>query len=128
MDFPLVSVALAYDQINALDMSKIEPPIQVLPLFGTVYHAFDLLNKRDKSSWSATAPRQVLMRNTTSTRREYKGQGLIKGLAFFLMREAKEQGFRAINIEALNDTVSYVWLNPPKPSASELVASLDMTA
>lgn len=125
MDFPLVSVALAYDQINALDMSKIEPLIQVLPLFGTVYHVFDVLDKRNKS-WTAKAPREVLMRNATSTRREYEGQGLMKKLAGFLMREAKEQGFRAINIEALNDAVSHVWLNPPKPFTSELVSSIDM--
>ena len=37
MDFPLVSVALAYDGSQPLDMPRMMPLLEVLPLFATIY-------------------------------------------------------------------------------------------
>ena len=114
MDFPLVSVALSYDQTNPLVDEELGPLIALLPLFGTAYHILEELDPRD-SAWKATAPGQVLMRNATSTRRDAEGLGLMKRLAQFLMRYAAEQGFRGIQIEAFQDRVEKVWMEPPPP-------------
>jgi hypothetical protein len=60
MDFPLVSIALAYDDANPLDFPKLMPLIEVLPLFGTLYQALESLDKRDPSSWKAKGPREQI--------------------------------------------------------------------
>ena len=101
MDFPLVSIALSYDQAKPLDMAQMGPLIEGLPAFGHVYHALAAGDKRAPADWSATAPGQVLMRNGTSTRADYEGAGVMKGMAHWLMREAKLKGFRGIQIECV---------------------------
>lgn len=123
MDFPLVSIALAYDGINAFDMEKITPLIETLPLFGLIYHILEEKDPRDPASWKPTGPNQVLMRNATSTRLDYEGQKVMSQLARFLMREAKSRGYRGIQIETLNDRVEYVWANPPKPFVGKVISS-----
>lgn len=122
MDFPLVTVALAYDGFNTVDMEKLMPLIHILPVFGTTFAALNALDKRDPESWKAKAPREVLMRMATSTRQDYEGKGLMGALARFLMREAKLKGFKAVNIECMNDAVTYVWSQPPSPFKGEIVA------
>ncbi|OQV02471.1 hypothetical protein CLAIMM_07667 [Cladophialophora immunda] len=121
MDFPLVSVALAYDGFHELDMEKIGPLVECLPLFGTIYHVLGASDPRDEASWKPTGERQVLMRNATSTRHDAEGKGVMKGLAQFLMRYAAEQGFRAIQIECLADAVHKVWSQPPPPFKSTVI-------
>ena len=125
MDFPLVSIALSYDQIDPLDMSQMTPLIQTLPLFGLVYGTLAAGDKRKPTDWSATAAGQVLMRNGTSTRADYEGKGIMKGLAHWLMREAKARGYRGIQIECVHDAVTHTWLHPPAPFVGELVSSFD---
>lgn len=125
MDFPLCSVALAYDGINPLDMEQIMPLIATLPAFGTVYHNLEQLDPRPPESWKPTGPHQLLLRNATSTREDYEGQHLMKKLAQFLMRHAAEQGFRAIQIECAHDAVTHTWCNPPKPFKGHLISSFD---
>jgi len=49
MDFPLVSIAMTYDGVNVLDMEKMGPLIECLPLFGTAYHIFGERDLRDDS-------------------------------------------------------------------------------
>ncbi|EXJ73681.1 uncharacterized protein A1O5_03443 [Cladophialophora psammophila CBS 110553] len=125
MDFPLVSVALAYDAFNELDMEKIGPLVECLPLFGTIYHVLGSSDPRDEASWKPTAEKQVLMRNATSTRHDAEGKGIMKALAQFLMRYAAEQGFRAIQIECLADAVNKVWSQPPPPFKSTIVCEFN---
>jgi len=125
IDFPLVSIALSYDQFHPLDMPRMMPFIQLLPLFGTLYGALAGGDKRNPADWSATATGQVLMRNGSATRVDYEGKGLMKGMAGWLMREAKLKGFRAIQIEGSHEAVSETWLHPPAPFTAELVASFD---
>ena len=122
MDFPLVSVAMAYDGINPLDMEKVMPLIDCLPLFGTLYHVLEERDTREEASWKPTEPKQVLLRNATSTRHDAEGKGVMKALAQFLMRYAHEQGFRAIQIECLADAVTKVWSQPPLPFKSTVVS------
>ncbi|KIY03167.1 uncharacterized protein Z520_01634 [Fonsecaea multimorphosa CBS 102226] len=125
MDFPLVSVALAYDGLHELDMEKIMPLIECLPLFGAVYHVLEESDPREAASWKPTGEKQVLMRNATSTRHDAEGNGIMKALAQFLMRYAAEQGFRGIQIECLADAVTKVWSQPPAPFKSTIVAEFN---
>jgi hypothetical protein len=128
MDFPLCSVALAYDGINELELPKMMPMIETLPLFATVYHELETIDSRDPKSWKPTGPKEVLMRNATSTRADYEGEGLMKGLAQWLMRQANENGFRGVQIECAHDAVNHVWLNPPQPFSAELIGKFDTGA
>ncbi|KAJ5634400.1 hypothetical protein N7528_002242 [Penicillium herquei] len=112
MDFPLVSIAMAYDGINELDMAQIHPLVDTLPLFGKVYQVIGELDNRDPASWKATGPKQVLMRNATNTMKAYSGQRLMRQLADEMMQRAAEQGFRGIQIESANPAVFKVWSEP----------------
>lgn len=124
MDFPLVSVALSYDGVDPLDPALLGPMVASLPVFATVYHQLDQLDPRPSQSWKPAKGRgEILMRNATSTRREYEGQGLMSALARYLMRDAAAKGYKAINIECLSDAVTHVWSEPPSPFKGEVVAS-----
>lgn len=122
MDFSLVTVALAYDGFNHLDMQKLAPVVALLPLFGTMYGVLAERDTRDPASWEVKGPGEVLMRNATSSRRDYEGQRLMGKLARFLMREAAAKGYRLINIETAHDAVYHVWMHPPPPFKAELVS------
>jgi hypothetical protein len=126
MDFPLVSVALSYDSFNALDMKKMEPLIAALPHFGLVFHALAEGDTRDPKSWQAQGPGEVLFRNATSTRHDYEGEGIMSGMARWLMREAAAKGFRGIQIECLNDPVTHVWSTAEAPFRGSVVSDIDM--
>ncbi|KAI1849984.1 hypothetical protein JX266_004363 [Neoarthrinium moseri] len=122
MDFPLVSVALAYDSINALDLEKLTPMIAVLP---PLLIAFKLLEERDErepSSWKATGPAQVLFRNATATKVGEEGHGFMKLLARYMMRKSAAEGWRGIQIECAHDAVTHVWSKPPSPFKGEAVS------
>ena len=125
IDSPLVSIAKSFDQFYPLDMQKMTPMMQMLPLFGAVYQTLAEADKRNPSDWSATAPGQVLMRNGTSTRADYEGQGLMTKMAQWLMREAKLKGFRGIQIECLHEAVTKAWLHPPAPFTANVITSFD---
>lgn len=122
MDFPLVSVALAYDGIDKLDLDQLSEMFAVLPPFPIVYHHLDLLDPRG-DAWRATERNQILMRNATSTRPEYEKKGIMGALARFLMREAQLKGYKAINIECVNDAVTHVWSNPKQEGMSGEITS-----
>lgn len=125
MDFPLVSVALSYDGINPLDPTALGPLVAHLPLFAAVYQFCHDNDHRDPSVYTPTAAKQALMRNGTSTRQDYEGMKIMGTLARWLMREAKKEGYRSINIEAAHDAVAHVWLHPPSPFKGELICTLD---
>ncbi|KAF2748162.1 hypothetical protein M011DRAFT_476778 [Sporormia fimetaria CBS 119925] len=125
MDFPLVSIALSYDAFDALDMSKMMPLIECLPHFGLMYQLLAMGDTRDPNPSVPTARGQVLYRNATSTRRDYEGQGLMAGMARWLMREADAKGFRAIQIETIASAVEHVWREPPKPYKGSMVTEFN---
>lgn len=122
MDFPLVSVALAYDAFNALEISKMEPLLTALPHFGLVNHVLTERDPRDPESWKAKGPNEVLLRAATSTRRDYEGEGIMAGLARWLMREADAKGFRGIQIECLADAVTHVWSTAEPPYEGKVIS------
>ncbi|KAF2853759.1 hypothetical protein T440DRAFT_443511 [Plenodomus tracheiphilus IPT5] len=126
MDFPLVSIALSYDQHDPLDFDQMGPLLAALPHFGTLYKILADSDPRDPESWKATAPGQVLMRNATSTRHDYEGQGVMGATARWLRREAKQRGFRGIQIECMADAVTYMWSEGvEKPFVGNLVSEFD---
>ncbi|KAJ5599543.1 hypothetical protein N7450_000610 [Penicillium hetheringtonii] len=127
MDFPLVSVAMAYDGINALDMEQMKPLIATLPLFATAYKALNELDTRDPASWKPTAAGQVLMRNATSTRGTHEGRGLMRCLAEEMMRRSAAQGFRGIQIETGSEAVLKVWSTPPAPFKENVIGKIHTT-
>ena len=125
IDSPLVSVACSYDQFYPLDMAQMAPNIRAVPLLGTLYQALAAGDKRNPADWRATAAGQVLMRNGTATRVDYHGQGIMKKMAHWLMREAKLKGYRNIQIECGHDAVTDAWLHPPAPFTGELISSFN---
>ncbi len=56
MDFPLVSVALAYDGADALDLARMGPIMEVLPAFGSVYGILMAGDTRDPGLVAAPWP------------------------------------------------------------------------
>ncbi|KAJ5804363.1 uncharacterized protein N7518_000666 [Penicillium psychrosexuale] len=113
MDFPLVSIAMAYDGIDDLDMVQIKPLIATLPMFETLYHALEGRDQRDPASWRPTGRGQVLMRNATNTVQSCSGRGLMRMLAEEMMRRSATEGFRGIQIESVSKVVEKVWSKPP---------------
>jgi hypothetical protein len=126
MDFPLVSVALSFDAISPLDMEKLAPLLTVLPHFGPLGQILSALDSRPPESWNPTGPNQVLQRNATATRRDYEGQGLMSGMARWLMREAYAKGYRGIPIVCLSDAMTHVWSQPESPYKGSVVSKIDM--
>ncbi|KAK4934483.1 hypothetical protein LTR10_024265 [Elasticomyces elasticus] len=124
MDFPLISIAMSYDGINELDFGKMGPLMAILPAFGTIYGMVIEKDPR-KDSWKPTRPKQVLLRNATSTRHDAEGKGLTRKLADFLMRYAAEEGFQSIQIETAHDAVCKTWSNPPAPFKSTVICDFN---
>ncbi|KAJ5355698.1 hypothetical protein N7517_010307 [Penicillium concentricum] len=127
MDFPLVSIAMAYDGIDELDVAQIEPLVATLPLFGTVYHALEERDQRDPASWKPTARGQVLMRNATNTVKSHSGHGLMRLLAEEMMRRSAAEGYRGIQIESVSEAVQKVWSKPPAPFKGTIIAQIHTT-
>ena len=126
MDFPLCSIALSYDLIEPLDMPSMGALVKELPLFATIYAALEAVDQRDPAAWKAKEANEVLMRNGTSTRGDYEGEGLMKKLAQWLMREAALKEYRGIQIECGHDAVNKVWMNPPAPFKADVVGKVDL--
>lgn len=112
IDSPMMSVAVSYDGFNHLDMARLAPLLGLLPLYGTIFGRLNLLDPRDEATFTAKQPGEILMRNGTSTRAKAEGNKIMKLMANWLMAYAKEQGYRAMNIECFNEAVDKVWANP----------------
>ncbi|KAL4901971.1 hypothetical protein BDW74DRAFT_181128 [Aspergillus multicolor] len=124
MDFPLASIALAFDAADPIDMRQVVPLFapEALPHFAAFAPFLDAGDTRDPSTWEAKGPRQVLKRMGTATRPDYMNTGITKTMAHWLMWEAAWKGFRGINIECYHDAVNHIWTHPPSPFKAELVA------
>ncbi|EMD66730.1 hypothetical protein COCSADRAFT_35225 [Bipolaris sorokiniana ND90Pr] len=126
MDFPLVSIILSYDGFAPLSPKKMKPLLAAWPEFPILYGALEQRDQRDPASWKPTAPRQVLMRNATSTRGDYEGRGVMGAAARWLQREAALMGFRGIQIEAMADKVIRVWMEGvQKPFRGTVVSEFE---
>ncbi|KAI1136417.1 hypothetical protein F5Y05DRAFT_107999 [Hypoxylon sp. FL0543] len=123
LDFPLVGFGLSFDKFLPGDQKEWDAVNAALPLnppMGKYYEAHD---PRPKGSWEPTAAGQVIERVGTGTRDGFHGQGLMKGLAKYIMLEMKARGYRGIQINCGAPQVHHVWSNPPKPFRSSTVGT-----
>ncbi|KAK4034578.1 hypothetical protein C8A01DRAFT_38970 [Parachaetomium inaequale] len=125
MDFPLVSLALSYDGIHPFDFAQLTPLLQALPLLGTVFAALEKRDTRAPESWKPRREGEVVLRSGTCTRADYGGMGLAKGLAHWLMFEARGRGYRGVQIETAHEAVERVWMNPPAGFKAEMVGAFE---
>ncbi|KAK4227767.1 hypothetical protein QBC38DRAFT_509427 [Podospora fimiseda] len=121
MDFPLLSVALSYDSYYPLDPPKLTSLYNLFSFLPLRNKATDKRDPRPKKEWKATGPKQVLSRGGTVTKQGEEGKGFMKELAWELMRKAKKEGFRGIQIGCMHDYVTRVWERPPKPFEGKVV-------
>ncbi|KAE8378687.1 hypothetical protein BDV26DRAFT_184015 [Aspergillus bertholletiae] len=122
MDFPLVSVAMSYDGSNPIDLDRLKPLFEVIPLLAKSLQRLDETDSRGE----VTTHEGTLMRNGTSTKADYEGHGLMKRAAHWLMHESVSKGFKGIEIPCFHDAVIGVWSNPPAPFRGEIVAQLNI--
>jgi hypothetical protein len=126
MDFPLVSIALAFDTTNPFHVPSLKPFCAVLPFFPVVFGRFAVADSREPGSWEAKGPKEVMGRSGTATRADYEGQGIMKKMSHWLMREAANMGFRGITIDCFHDAVHCVWMTPPAPFKATLAGSFNI--
>lgn len=122
MDFPLVSVTLAYDSFNPMDVTQLTTIRACLPGAALFRKVLADRDARDPESWVAKGMGEVLFRSGTVTKKDYQGCGLMAATARLEMDLAARQGFRAIQIESASDAVTHVWSNPPPPFTAQIVS------
>lgn len=126
MDFPLVSVAMAFDLYDPPTQILVDATIRALPPAEKIFSILEGRDGRDPKVWEATGPGQVLMRFATATREDATGLKLMKTMAHYMMHKAAEDGFRAIDIECFSPAVHHVWANPPSPFKGNLISEVDV--
>lgn len=124
MDFPLVSVAVAYDGMKKPDMSVYDPVIDLIPLFGHLHQAMEKSDVREPDAQKPKALREMLFRAGTATRLDYAQHGLAKGLGHWLMKEAAAHGFQGMQIGVAHAALEKVFLNPPAPYTARVVSDV----
>ncbi|KAL5342691.1 hypothetical protein BJX70DRAFT_269168 [Aspergillus crustosus] len=124
MDFPLASIALAYDAADPLDFTSLTVLFEALPDFPHLAGLLTSKDTRDPATWQAKGPNEVLSRMGTATRADYMHIGITKTMAHWLMWDAAERGFRGIGIECFHDAVHHIWTNPPAPFKADLIAKI----
>src|SRR3569833_651170 len=122
MDFPLVSVAMAYDSYYSLDPARVAMVLDYLPAIWLRIKVLKERDLRDPECWQATGPGQVIFRNATATKVGEEGRGFMALLARYMMRKAAADGFRGIEIGCMHDAVTHVWCHPPEPFRAEIVS------
>lgn len=126
MDFPLISVAVAYDGINKPDMSLYGPIIKLIPLFGHLHGAMEKGDIREPEAQKPKTAGEMLFRAGTATKADYGGLGIAKGLAHWLMREVAGKGFQGMQIGIAHAALEKVFMNPPAPFTAKIVSVVDL--
>ncbi|KAI1817941.1 hypothetical protein GGS20DRAFT_598273 [Poronia punctata] len=125
MDTPLVSIACAFDAFFAIDPRHVAPVMARLPACISFYDALEASGGGEGGCKAPSAPGQVLQRMGTATRADAEGAGLMRALAYYMMRRAAEIGFRHIRIDCLHDAVAAVWSDPPSPFTATVACEVD---
>lgn len=126
MDFPLVSVAVAYDGLNKPDKSLYGPIIELVPLFKHLQDALEAGDKREAADKKPVLLGERLFRSGTATRQEYGGHGLAKGLGHWLLKETAAYGFQGMEISVAHTAAEKIFLNPPAPFTAKIISSVDL--
>lgn len=126
MDFPLVSVAIAFDGLKKPDMSLYDPIIELIPLFKHLQGAMEAGDTRRPEEKNPRLLGQMLFRSGTATRLDYAGHGLAKGLGHWLMKEAAAYGFIGMQIGVAHAALEKVFMNPPAPFTAKIVSDVNL--
>ncbi|PGH05339.1 hypothetical protein GX51_03060 [Blastomyces parvus] len=126
MDFPLVSIALSFDDFYPLDMEKMMPLFSISPAFPFILGQINAADIKGPDFGKPSGPGQIIQRNSTATREDYNGMGLMKSLAHWLMRELAGKGYKGIKIEGFSDAVFHVWTQPPQPYKAEVLSQINL--
>ncbi|KAK1752626.1 hypothetical protein QBC47DRAFT_432234 [Echria macrotheca] len=125
MDFPLASIAMAYDAGDPTrDGTEWAPLVACLPRFATLFHVIMEGDGRDPEAKKPKSMGVVVERGGTSTRRDYEGRGLAKAMGHFVLYEWANQGFRVMQVGAANQGVVNIFTKPPAPFKGEIVARM----
>ncbi|KAL2818671.1 hypothetical protein BJX63DRAFT_429170 [Aspergillus granulosus] len=123
MDFPLVSIALSYDAAEPPDEAEIQEYYDIVPVVREMLGYLEsLVPSSARKGYAGAGRGKALMRRATATRGDYEGQGIMKGMAWWLMGEAKRRGYEVIEIPIGHPAVRRVWENPPKPFRAVVMA------
>ncbi|KAL2368614.1 hypothetical protein RJ035_007534 [Blastomyces gilchristii] len=126
MDFPLVSIALSYDAFHPLDMEKMMHIFSIVPSLPFIMGQIDGLDTKNSDARIPSGPGKIVQRNSTATREDYNGMGLMKILAHWLMHELAGKGYKGIKIESFSDAVFHVWTHPPQQYKAEVVCQINL--
>lgn len=124
MDFPLVAVALSYDGFLPSNKTAMKEFKTALPEAASLVDALENRDPRDAESRKPTELRQLLRRNATSTKLGYEGKGIAKKLTYFLMDEARRQGFQEMLVDSIHPGVTQIVSNAPAPYSAYVVTAL----
>ena len=120
MDFPLVSVALAYDPVaTPFELEKFQPIFDALPLFPKLVGVTEGCDIRPPEERKPKEVGECLYRCGTATRADYERKGLARALAAHLMSEAKKAGFKATQVGTVNNRLNEIWERVPGSTKSE---------
>ncbi|KAE8360294.1 hypothetical protein BDV27DRAFT_161821 [Aspergillus caelatus] len=128
MDFPLVSIALSYDATDPPDEAKLQDYYDSLPVARDMFsHLESLIPPSARAGYASAGcgklrRGKVLMARSLATRGDYERRGIMKGTAWWLMREAKRWGYEVIEIRTGSAAVRRVWENPPEPFRATVMA------
>lgn len=123
IDFPLVSIALSHDAADPPDEHKVEGYLDIRPSYKQACaHLESLIPASARDGYRDAPLGKVLMRKGSVTRGDYEGRGIMKGLALWLVWEAKRCGFEVIEIPVSSPAVRRVWENLPPPFKVDVMA------
>lgn len=124
MDFPIVALSQWFDAGAKGDPAIWALRKRTVPMYCLTS---DMLDDRERAPWPIrpTGPGQVLQDKGTSTLEGHEGQGLMKALTHFVMRESKARGFRWFEVTCLAPQVHHVFSQPPAPFRG--VTTVEMT-
>ena len=121
MDFPLVSIALSYDATDPPDEAKLQDYYDILSVARDMFsHLGSLIPPSARAGYGGAGCGElrrgkVLMARSLATRGDYERHGIMKGMAWWLMREAKRWDYEVIETRTGSAAVRRVWENPPEP-------------
>ncbi|KAK0657746.1 hypothetical protein B0T16DRAFT_425878 [Cercophora newfieldiana] len=126
MDFPLVSVAVAFDGLKKPDTSLYDPIIELIPIFGKLTQAMDAGDIRKPEERKPRLLGEMLFRFGTATRPDYAKHGLAKGLGHWLLKEAARHRFLGMQIGVAHAALEKVFMNPPAPFTAKIVSDVNL--
>ena len=125
MDFPLVSMAMAYDFYYERPLGDI---MDILPLHPAMMQQLGKVDTRPLETWFPKGPGEVVCRTGTVTVPGYERRGLATALCKFMILEMQRRGFRGLMIGAQGRTIHRLHCEPPGNCKSTVLHHYDVEA